>query len=367
MKTIVKLDLTLLLHSRPVIVSLLFSAAIFFVIAKGLTDQAEERSSIPIGVVDEDNSQTSQRLLSGLKESGALFLYEKPKEDLEKMLYNETISALFVIKEGFEEGLKAGTPEEAILLQYLSNNSLALAVADIVAGEMMYEVCIGKGIKIYQGLGDQYKIVSPGEYRKSADQIKNNAEFEHGFRIQMTDPKSRKDTESSPDSKLENQLIYQQMIIGMIGIAMSFLILFLVGDIWTGKEHPPTRRLMLSGMPRTSLFFGHGFSILLVLFLYCLVSTVFMKANMGIAEAGSFVSLFLIQMAAGIAYFLIFLLLKTITKGSILYPLAGGIFVVLSGGMGIMGLFWADLLKVSKIIPNYWCIETFTAIIKNTV
>lgn len=364
MKAIIKLDYKLIGKSPGVMISMLCSILLFFLLAAGLAGQAEERSSMPIGIVDRDHTEKSLDLLKGLSGNQALYVYEKPEEELLKMLKEESILAYLVIPEGYQERLTQGQAESLLTIHYLDSSRIAVLAADLAAGEIMYELCLGKSLNLYLSLSQKGGLLSETQYREAVKKIKDSGQYNYGFQIEMIDVNSRSG-KAETIGFLENQLIYNQIIVGMAGIVLSFLAMFLAGDVWGRLKDLTGKRILISSMPNWKIYGGHILSMISILFLYSAAGTFFLAAS-GKMPSGAlgFFRIFMIQVLAGLAFLVFFIFLNNIIGSHTAYQLAGGIFVIFSGGLGIAGLLMEGLLNLSKFMPNYWCIQVFTDIIK---
>lgn len=355
MKAIIRLDLKLIGSSKTVIAVLFLSFFFFFLMASGLVRGAEQRSSLPVGITDLDNSEESVRLTEELKKLPSFYVYEGDEAEMERLLRNEKILASLRIKKGYGDMVGRGDIRNAISVSYLKNNYGAPLIADIAAGEMMYEVCLGRSGEVYGRL--EQAAASVEDYRNGVDRMKESSSQE-GFLIRFVSP----DGTLQDKQGLKNSLLYQQLIMGMYGVVSGFLILFLTGCVWTEKSSPAARRIRAGGIGTIRMCTAHGIVILAAASVMSLISMCFLilPGQMGAAGYGR---LFFTELLAGFAYLILFIIIREKVKGIAAYQSAAGLAVVLTGMCGMVGLFDAGILNISKIMPNYWCIEAFTAII----
>lgn len=118
----------------------LFFAAMIIIpmlitVAAGYALRYEKLNTIPVAVVDEDMSSSSQLLTDRLKGKEGISLILAGREEAEKMLENSQVEQVYIIKPGFEEALERGESEGLIEMHSSPPSYSAGFVREVVAGE----------------------------------------------------------------------------------------------------------------------------------------------------------------------------------------------------------------------------------------
>lgn len=370
MLSIIQLDYKRILCNKMMLVTIGISFAFFFLLTGDFAKQMEQRSSIPIGIFDNDHTIESKAFLERVKQNDSIFVYEEEKNGLQKRLEEGSILAFFEINKGFEEKVKAGETTSLIKMSFLKENPIAMLLSDILAGDLMYDICLGKSIALYKTLGDKYSLLEENEYRTYVNHIKEKEEIQFGFRIEFLD-KKQQDKDKQQDEKqqsgqeklLKNTLIYKQVIIGLIGIVLNFLILFLVECIVNHKKEALEGRMKLIGKNRGIIFISHSLVILSIVGIYNIIAGIFVRKMDIVTNIHQMVFFLYCSCFLAIIQTILFTGIKIWTKTSVSYQLIGGITVIGLGGLGFLSIFVKSFLFLSKIIPNGWFIRNITDIL----
>ncbi len=146
------LRLKLLFKDRTAGICYLVASVVILVVILGLNIHAEERSSLPIGLVNEDAGEKSAELAEKIRTSESLYVYEDEFDPLYDLLLDGYINCIFVIKKGYEKSVTDGDPSEVLGIYAAEDDKISTVISDIVAGCMMYEVCLDKAYKRYLNL-----------------------------------------------------------------------------------------------------------------------------------------------------------------------------------------------------------------------
>lgn len=329
------------------------TAFIFIFVLSSLNLQAFEKSSIPVGIVDEDQTGYSKELILGLHDLSSLFVYEGNLKEMESLLLDGYIHSIFVVKQDYEEKVKRGDTKELVTVYSGKEDKMAAILSDMIAGQMLEKICYHKGEKVYDSLGRSTK-----EY---ADYAKKNGE--KGETTFVFDTKYiLLDQNRSQQEAVDNALLYQQMIAGMIGLLLSFVLLFSFAPLQMEREQGLTSRKKLSSCTAFSQMAGNYLAGLVpTTFLCLLVSLVFVIGNQKISfsKIGSFFCLFFFFAAAmGVLFFG----LGKFTKSVLQYQIIGAVILLLLGIIGFISIFEGLLPEGFSWImktPNAWMIKEF--------
>ena len=92
---------------------------------------------IPIGWIDEDNTEFSQLLKQNVDALDVVSVFEEDKNTLIANLQTGKIEGVFIIKAGFEEAIRAGEFEETLTLLRSPYSTAAGVISESVGGEAM--------------------------------------------------------------------------------------------------------------------------------------------------------------------------------------------------------------------------------------
>jgi ABC-2 type transport system permease protein len=219
---------------------LLASVLLFAWMVFSLSVSAGDQSSLPVGIVDNDVSQSSMDLITRLENSASLKVIIGSEKVLNKKLLDEMIISYFVIDNGYEKKIKAGDLDGIITAYFKSDNKAASIISDIVAGEMMYPVCYYKALNLYKQIdfeGVKHTDARYSDYISSL--LRNSKDFDFAFHMNYINPGK---SEVSGEA-LDNSVLYQQLVFGILGILNAFISMFVLSQTVTEKENGVEIRL----------------------------------------------------------------------------------------------------------------------------
>lgn len=362
---------------------LLFSLGVFVLLINSLSLGAKERSNIPIGLVNLDYSKTANQLVNNVKAVPALYVYEEREEKLKELLYNEEIQAYFIIKEGYEAAIKEGKLNDIIEMYYLDNNNAVKIISDIFAGEMLYKICSYKGINIYKELSfnwdenfadtnslnqqndslNQYQELIEEEYEQYADSIKDSPELEFTFDIKLWNLSNN----TLQQAEIQNSLLYQQIIVGILGMLIAFIAMFLSSGTVIDKENGIDNRIRISALKVSELAMSQILLTTIIQGSMSFIFTIILYIRFEFGHYLQFVSLYLLILLFSFLYVLWFMLIGKLINGVGKYQVMGVFSIFIFGIMSFLhlfrGFFHFKILNILKFVPNSWFIDGFTDII----
>ncbi len=110
--------------------------------------------SVPIALVDDDNTPTSQRVVASILKKTILNTQVTTLSTANVLLKNHRVEAIVSIKQGFEKGLMTGKTEKLVDLIYLDRSTSAPALTDVLAGSVLKEACAYNAILQVQRYDD---------------------------------------------------------------------------------------------------------------------------------------------------------------------------------------------------------------------
>ncbi len=341
-----------------------------------LSGNAGERSSVPIGLVNLDRSESADELTGKIKEVPALYVYEKEERELKELLYKEEIRAYFIIKAGYEKSIREGKTEELITMYFTEGDESAKILSDIIAGEMLHKICMYKSYHLYRSLPfkdtDKNDFnsetannrLSEKEYAAYSNSLAATPDFDFAFDMRMINTSNQ-----NQEREINNSVLYLQAVWGIIAMLLSFTAMLMTAGSVFEKESGIQRRLKVSVIKPYTMdisHFGAAFTVLSILSLFLCGVLIGKTGDLSMNRA---IPLFLSLELFSMVMILWFLFLGKLTGRTSRYQLFGVISIFAFGLLGFLYMvedFTKDkLLNISKIIPNRWFIEGFTDIILN--
>lgn len=118
----------------------LFFAAMIIIpmlitVAAGYALRYEKLNTIPVAIVDEDMSSSSQLLTDRLKEKEGITLHVTGREEAERMLENSEVEQVYIIRPGFGKAIENGESDGLIEVYSAPSSYSADFTREVVAGE----------------------------------------------------------------------------------------------------------------------------------------------------------------------------------------------------------------------------------------
>ncbi|MET3698999.1 ABC-2 type transport system permease protein [Bacillus oleivorans] len=123
-----------------------------------LFEETQENLSIPIAIVDEDQSETSAIIIERIKALNEIQVHVVDNEDAERQLLQGKIDSIFVFTEGFEEKLMEEDRDQTILVRRTSNSIAYGIVQELLASEVTR---ISSNMKAANTVVQYYRSLQP--------------------------------------------------------------------------------------------------------------------------------------------------------------------------------------------------------------
>jgi ABC-2 type transport system permease protein len=364
----------LLIRDKITVAVFLLASLFFFLICASLNFSAQDRSRIPIGIANLDTEKVdgkkvatklSQELVDRVKESSSFRVVQGEVKDLKASLMNGEINTIFVINRDYQERIMSGSTKQNITIYKSPENKAAALLSDIFAGEMLDQICLQKSWLKYRGLDfEGYEQLSAEEYSDYVHRLMEEDEFEFTFDVELVSTKS---TDANYE-KLNNTVLYRQIIAGIFAMLLSFVVLFSFTYVCMEKEQGITRRKQLTLSSRLAEYLG---TILAVLALAVLLCIIFVSCICYYADVSdAFWPLLKLSLTYAFVMSVVFILLVQVTRGVISYQMIGAVLILILGLLGFFtmmeGLVLSNLINALENTPNGWFIRRFVDIIVNT-
>ncbi|MBE5951787.1 MAG: ABC transporter permease [Lachnospiraceae bacterium] len=203
----------LLLRGKETWILLLAGMCILCVMLTGMDEVKVEKSQVAVGVTDEDGTDYSARVISRLQKLDGYEVITGEREDLKEQLAEGRLSAVCVLREGYQEKILAGEKDDLVLLYETEERTLLLS--DVLAGAMIPEICGSKGYLLFReyllARGDMV-TETPEEYAAWAQVYFSDDMFNFAFDVEYLS------ATGEIGQKPGNEVIYQQAIFAIFAL-----------------------------------------------------------------------------------------------------------------------------------------------------
>ncbi len=360
--SLIQINLKNMLSNRMVLISLAACIILLAIVCSGLIDEYEEKSSIPIGIVDLDQSAMSKEVVQKLSTLEGVVLQEGTIEEQEEKLKDEFIFAYFVIKPGFEEAINSYKYKELVHMVYLGENQFVSMLSDVFAQAMMKDIITKQGERLYGTFPQYEKLIYTTDYDSF---IKNEfEENEESFAFYYHFYNATEDgTQTS--AAVSNNLISTELFLSLGGIFLAFFIMQVIACM--EKRVGVCKRTHLSMISWWVMELADFLTVLIMEIVVSVPVLVYCTCKLSIPISGHLLSLAGICAVYLISITLLFIVLKGIVKNKVVYQFTGFLIVLAIGSLSILHKFgqlhieW--IVELVKKIPNYWFIGGITDII----
>lgn len=357
------LRLKLLLHDKTAGICYVAALIVMLAVLTNLSIHAEERSSIPIGLVCEDVSEEAESVCASIRASESVYVYQDTLDNLSKLMTDGYVNCIFVIKEGFGERLRAGDPRELITVYAPLDDKISSLICDIVAGCMMETVVNNKTFRQYMRLDteklvddDSYSPLNRDELFERIRTMRTDDMFVYGFDTNFVDLDSEGEKVS-----VTNGMVYRQAIAGMIAMLMSLICFCACNGIAADREKNITLRRSILPKGVSSVFAGEMAALYVYSLPICIITVLFLNGN---TDLSGCIRLLLLNLV----YLLICIVFFSLLAGSIgsiaIYQIVGSIVLIVCGVCGFIYVFSGFLgTEMFDLLPNSIYIRYFIRLI----
>ena len=340
------LRLAICLKDRAAGICYLVSAVVIVCLLLGLSEAGEERSAVPIGLVNRDDSRESEELAESIKKNSALYVYTGTEKELEDRLLDGYINSIFIIREDYGLNVRNGVTEELLEVISGEDDKVSVVVADIIAGSMLYDICRSKAYKMYKKQeGKAGK--SREEYAEYVLATAQKPDFQFAFDLEYIDANNGKIAENA----VTNGMIYKQMIAGMLAMLLSLISFASCNGICAEYENGARRRLKNLPCSKFLINLFDFFGIFVYTLPLGIISGLLLNGVKG--------------MLLSIAYLAfmcpVCLLLSNLCKKTEAYQLSGAVVIIALGVFGFVSVFMGLIGGVgfAAYTPNALFISAF--------
>lgn len=324
--------LKLLLRDKTALICYIAAAAVILTVAAGLNMHANERSSLPIGLVLEDNREPALKLKNAVKECESLFVYDGDEAMMRRLLEDGYINCYFVVQSDYSEKVTLGDTDGVIRVCSPEDDNISIIAADIIAGYMMDEVCTDKAYVRYASL-KRDKGASTKNFDEYKEYVKEMAEDEmFAFNFDIVYSDNSEDTIDARD--ITNGMIYKQIIAGMIAMLIMLAAFCAFNGVASDKERSIAARKKAMGISRIKTAFAEILAVFVYLVPLAILSALVFFSETEMLQKLLILNLILTMMCAILSY------LCTLPARNVAsYQMIGTIAVMILGVTGFISVF----------------------------
>lgn len=342
--------LRLFLKDRMTIIVLAISVFSFLFCMADLNAGAEKMSSVPVGFVDLDRSEKSEELMERLSRLPSLSVQYGTYGELEALLVSGRIRCILEVKEGYGEKLYAGKSRNLLNVYHEEDDRVATLVTDIVAGEMMYEICQAQAYLAYEDLptGEKEKF-GREEYEAYAASLVGGEDFDFAFEFHFVDAGKQE-----REGGIKNSLFYRQAVAAVAAMLFALLMMAALSGVCMEREQGMDLRKRLLGMGWAEEFLGTMLACALLSALPAAVFAVCVAA--GVGEWKKIFPIFWTSVLFSVMIALVYYILAKKVRGLLAYQAAGTAVLLGFGICGfcsmVEGVLFPEFPGWLRLVPN---------------
>lgn len=321
--------------------------------------EAEEKASIPIGVVDLDGNND---LVERLERQPALSVITGDYEELEERMLGGYIRCILVISQEYSGKIQKGNVKSLISVYHEKGDNVASVITDIVAGEMMYDICLARAYEAYAGLPEEKMAMryTREEYEAYTASLIGSDEFDFAIEFRYLDSKGKEKQRG-----MDNSLLYRQAVAAVAAMLMTLVSFTAMAGVQLEKGQGIAARKKLLSMGRFSQAAGN---LLAAGLLLGIVSAIFAGCvSMGTRRNEVFLSVFGITILFSLVMAFVYYLWARLAPGLLGYQAAGVVFLLLTGIAGFCSMAEGAVIRsfpaALRLIPNCVYLKWFVSIL----
>lgn len=375
---IIKLRMKLLFSNKILFVTIILFFLMAAVTINTFFVAAKDKSTIPIGVVDLDDSSHSRLMIDNLKKnkllkvniySQDLFTDEIINANENKLIdkiERKEINALFIIKKGFGNNIENGKFEKIIKDYYLEDKKYASLISDIVLSSILDDVCYNYSINKYFSLkGRLNKVYTEEQYMKKIKKLYDNTEDSIGFDFDVVNISNKK----SVNDKVSMEIIYREVVIGIVALIILIIVSLAGNLIVDDYKNNIMLRIGTTKMSRKVKLLGDVASTCTISGIFALLLGIMIVNKMGIVSFDGKIKFLLIILLFTVTIGVLYVLFTRLIKDMRIYQLIGSITILffgISGAIYILGFYFEEsIVKIFKNLPVGLLINSFKNITLN--
>ena len=360
--SLVRINLKIIASNRAVIISFILFTVLLSIICASMISDYEEKSSIPVGVVDLDQTSLSKSVVEELSNLEGVVLQYGSEEEILKKLKEESIYSYFVINKGFEASIQRYEYAGLVKMVYLKENRFVSILSDIFAQAMIDDIVKKDGERLYKTFKEYEDLDYTVDYEKFIQDRYHNVKDSFAFQYQYYNVSGQGVWSSK---SISNTMISTEMFLALGAIYLVFFVMQLIAAL--DKSNPVKKRTRLSLVSIWTMELADLLTLLLIESIMTILVLWYLVSHLSIVLSGQYHYLIGIVCTFMFVATFFFVTLRRILLSKIVYQFSGFLIILFLGGFSILELL--GQLKVSwisdfaKNIPNYWFIKGITDII----
>jgi len=323
-----------------------------------MEDAKDEKSRIAIGICDKDQSEMSKMITGELAKLELYLATEGTEQELTTLLREGKLSAVCVIKKGFETSVLEGKTDKLIAL-YETENGGALLLPDILAGVMMRDVCVAKSYELlreYMKKTGREFTLTREEYREYLAKTMKESGVAFTFDVTYLMPESGEEQSAPLQS-----LIYQQAVFAVFALLAGMVSIYSVLPFWDVCHGKINSRVKTLPVKRSAWYAGSCLGAVFVPGIFSLMFGIglFLKNPDTNMKFGSFLVCTMTYLCVIV---IIMLVAAAGIKSSMVYQMGMLAMMLVFGIFGLVsmidGLFLPE--GISGWVPNGWYVKKMT-------
>ncbi|MDT8716121.1 ABC transporter permease [Clostridium sp. 19966] len=345
--------LRLAFKSRVFIIICIVLPLMFSVLAGKIFVRSSLYDGVPIGVIDEDHSGMSQKIVDGISKNKALICCRIEYKDIKPLLDREKVQAVYIINKGFEKNIENGQYEEAVSVYSVPGSITAMGISDIIAGEIMPYITKYRAVKYAASIlkHESAKDIETN-VEKNIERYAEDSDFNMEIQVQLKNPDTKSDADVNKD------LFSSNMALGMIVIFLMLFTLQGCSSIIYERTSGVRRRIIASGISTFKVLLGDMLGLFALGTVFMMIEFVFIAYVLKVYSMRTIFSGFLITLPYILALSAFMMFMAHIFNSQVAFqsfmPVIVLIMGILSGCLWSLELLPKNIVLLSKLTPSYF-------------
>lgn len=295
---------------------------------------------IPIGVIDEDRSELSKNIIEQFRKNQIFDTVQIKENEIEKVIKDFKVSAVFVFKEGFERDLHADNYKEVVKVYSLRDNEFSGVLCDVAAGDIMYDAALSKGTNMLYSLFEKKNInIDRNKLREMIEEYSSKDFAEEKYILPINYKYAVESNENGIETKSisDNRVLLIRVFISINLIIILLFMLFMCSSIIKERNSNVFIRFKAVGVSVRSYLFSNAASVFIIGFVIAVIICTFLNMSLyklTIVEYTNFLGVIAFFTFSSSMFFILLTVLFHDTKSmNMAVPFIIIILFVLGGGI----------------------------------
>lgn len=326
----------------------------------GYAQRDEKLGYVPLAVVDEDESQLSEALISSLSQKEGLKIMQTSRGEAADLLRNEKAEAALFILNGFEDAIESGETDGILEIVKSPASVSSEVIKEIVAAEVMqlkapelaYDWITGR----FQENGVDSKV--------TRQEVRDHVESY----LKPVPPMTIAYEEIKADPIAMEEVSIPSYAAASAGVLVLFVMLTMIfGSGWICEERSngTLNRIFSSPGALLPVFLGNTLALSVLGLFQTFLFVIIQQAFFGVTMLSGFCS-WMVMMAYILCVAAVSMLLASLFKTAAQLQAIAPVFSIITGLMG--GCLWnfagipKDLLPITRLTPQGWALAAITSL-----